>query len=126
MKVLDAKDYDLAYIICSGQKQPLEVFYKSTVRNIHWKTPVLESLFLKKKKISTQVFSCGIFRNTCFKEYPRMATSEWEGVSIYLILNLRLHFKVLGLGVFRTEDCCILVLTCVIYALVACKIREIL
>ena len=76
MKVLDAKDYDLAYIICSGQKQPLEVFYKSTVRNIHWKTPVLESLFFLKKR----------FQHRCFP-VKFLGTSVLKNIREWLLLN---------------------------------------
>ena len=65
-------------------KQPPEVFCRKScsqnLRNIHRKTPVLETLFNKaaglglqfyRKEIPTQVFSCKyfeIFKNTYFEE----------------------------------------------------------
>ena len=64
------------------QKQPLDVFYRKSCslqfRNIHRKTPVLESLELQVwrsatllKETPTKVFSCeycNIFKNTYFEE----------------------------------------------------------
>ena len=66
-------------------------------RNIHRKTPVLKSLFCLPttirpttllKKTPTQAFPyeyCEIFKNTCFEDHLRMATSDMKQVQCSLL-----------------------------------------
>ena len=84
------------------QKQLQEVLYKKRYsfkfRNIHRKTPVLESLFNKAlKETPTQVFSCklcDIFKNIYFEEHLRVAAfvvnkdaMTASSVTVHLAIN---------------------------------------
>ena len=72
-------------------KQPLVVFFKKKsswkFREIHRKTPVPESFFIKKETLA-QVFSCEflkIFKNTFFQENLRTTVSALQALGITFI-----------------------------------------
>ena len=88
--------------VCSIQKQPPEVFYKTAFLKI-WQNSQENSCarvsFFKKassslqdhkKETLAQVFSCEIFKNTFFTEYIWMTTSEFWRIVDWIDFNFLL------------------------------------